>query len=596
MSKEKLIKKPSGEGKPSILNTVLPYVVSAVLTFVFLLAVFKLDLNKILIPFQYSGDYLFTSSAVKGIIENGWYFNNPFLGTPTGQIMFDYPNSDVLNIILIKIITLFTHNWVLVINIYFLLTFFFTAFTSLYVFKKLGITTPVSIAGSLLYAFIPYHVMRGVGQLFLSAYFMIPLAVLVLLWLFEDIPPFYKKNKKGKIAFSLFEKRGLISTVTCLFISCSGVYYSFFVIFLMFIVSMILLVRKKKLKNIAVTICLIALIGLGVIANLSPSIYYQKNKGPNPITVRNAISSEIYGLKIIQMLLPIDTHRISKLNKFKEVYSESGFIINENRCASLGLYSSLGFIVLIFALLGGFGGLLLQNLSRLNASCLVLALVGGFSSIIAFIFPQIRAYNRISIIIAFFSLLAFLMFIDKAFVFLREKSLNKLAYSALLLILIFGIYDQTSREFIPNYEFNQKEYESDRSFVFNIEKSVPTGSKIFQLPYMYFPEHPGIVKLCDYQLFRGYLHSKNLFWSYGAIKGREGDLLLKRMSSLPVDVLLKEIAKKGFNGVYINRLGYEDSGAGLEKEIINVLGAQPLVSLNKNMVFFNMLDYNKKLK
>ena len=46
---------------------------------------------------------------------------------------------------------------------------------------------------------------------------------------------------------------------------------------------------------------------------------------------------------------------------------------------------------------------------------------------------------------------------------------------------------------------------------------------IFQMPYRPFPEAPALGAIADYDLFRGYLHSDDLRWSYGIVKGRGED-------------------------------------------------------------------------
>jgi len=37
------------------------------------------------VPSTYTGDGLGYSAGFKGIIDNGWFFENPYLGMPTGQ-------------------------------------------------------------------------------------------------------------------------------------------------------------------------------------------------------------------------------------------------------------------------------------------------------------------------------------------------------------------------------------------------------------------------------------------------------------------------------------------------------------------------------
>ncbi len=56
--------------------------------------------------------------------------------------------------------------------------------------------------------------------------------------------------------------------------------------------------------------------------------YYVK-KGDDPSAQRGPAESEIYGLKITQMLLPTTGHRIRHIAKFKSKYDSSAPLINK---------------------------------------------------------------------------------------------------------------------------------------------------------------------------------------------------------------------------------------------------------------------------
>ena len=53
---------------------------------------------------------------------------------------------------------------------------------------------------------------------------------------------------------------------------------------------------------------------------------------------------------------------------------------------------------------------------------------------------------------------------------------------------------------------------------------------IYQLPYHGYPEGGFQNDMWDYHLLVGYLHSDKLKWSYGSVKGREGDSWIKKQS------------------------------------------------------------------
>ena len=109
--------------------------------------------------------------------------------------------------------------------------------------------------------------------------------------------------------------------------------------------------------------------------------------------------SEIYGLKIIQLLLPIPDHRVSFLSEISKAYHTTAPLVNENAIASLGFVGSIGLIIsLIVIFLSIFNNSILsknnnlkliQKLSAFNLAAVLLATIGGFGTVFAYlIFPQ----------------------------------------------------------------------------------------------------------------------------------------------------------------------------------------------------------------
>ena len=160
--------------------------------------------------------------------------------------------------------------------------------------------------------------------------------------------------------------------------------------------------------------------------------------------------------------------------------------------------------------------------------------------------------------------------------------------------LALRVYDQGKIK-ETNAAGNKRLYQSDQLFVQAIEMVVPENSMIYQLPYKQFPETPNINKLTDYDLFREYIHSNSLKWSYGAIKGREGDNWLKAVSELPLESMIQKIALAGFKGIAFDRVAYLDNGTELENKISTILDQKAIVSSMGDLVFFSLTDYYENL-
>jgi phosphoglycerol transferase len=211
--------------------------------------------------------------------------------------------------------------------------------------------------------------------------------------------------------------------------------------------------------------------------------------------------------------------------------------------------------------------------------------------------PQVRAYNRISIFLSFFALLAVALWLDGI---LRQQAASRrrqvAAHVMLAAATVLALGDQVGPRMLPDYEGVQRQFASDAAFVRQIEMKVPHGAWIFQLPFTPFPESPPVSRMQDYDLLRGYLHSDHLRWSYGTVRGREGNAWLQETAAKPVDELLETLVWAGFSGVYIDRHGFDDNGERIENRLHDVLQEDPILSGDQRLAFYNLAEYRVRLE
>jgi phosphoglycerol transferase len=156
-------------------------------------------------------------------------------------------------------------------------------------------------------------------------------------------------------------------------------------------------------------------------------------------------------------------------------------------------------------------------------------------------------------------------------------------------LVVLGLLDQTTSSFVPKYADIKADFESDRDFVHQIEATMPDQAMIYQLPLVDFPEHPVEQQMPDYQLFRGYLHSTELRWSYGAMKGREIEEWNKKLESLLAGQKIAVIRREGFSGLYIDTFGFP-KGDPIVQNFQALLKRAPIISRNGRLAFFSLRD------
>ena len=576
--------------KNNLKKNIVACSITILLCIILLIWVMRLWNNDLGIPIGYSGDGLFYGVMIKGMIDNGWYLNNKYLAAPVGlHLHYDFSlGADSLHYLFIKFISLFSSNWAVIKNIFIFLTFPLAALSSLLVLRILSLSYACAIVGSLLFTFLPYHFIRAPGHTFLASYYAVPLAILLALWVYSKDPPLLKFNKKS-----------VACIIICLLLSSSGMYYAFFACFFIIVAAISNRSTTKNYRKLISAGLLVIIICGGVLINISPSLYRRhKHKEDKLAFIRKPAAAEIYGLKISQLIFPINGHRLSSLEKLKNRYNLSAPLVNENYTTSLGIIGSLGFLLLLFRIIGcnkklfsnEQGSELMSKLAILNISAILLATVGGFSSVFSYtILPIINAYNRISIFIAFFSLTAFFLFLES---FFKKCSKKRLSTGIQIVILIIGVLDQTTTYYGTRHASKER-YVNDAEFIQKLETILPANAMVFQLPYVPFPEYPSVYKMPDYEHFIAYLHSKTLRWSYGVLKGSQEDRWQKEVSSKPVNEFLEEISTKGFSGIYLNRSGYVDQGALIEAKLSLLLNIKPQVSSDNRLVFFDISGYNE---
>jgi hypothetical protein len=564
------------------------------------------------LPFAYRGDALLVLANIKTILEQGWYTGTPLLGAPFGQQLYDYPvlNGNNLHVLVIKLLGLVSQDPALVANLFFLLTFPLAAVTSFFVMRTASVSAPVASVCSLLFAFAPYHFVRGEWHLFLAAYYTVPLSAYLVLSVLGD-RPLFRRRPSGLAPLSLLSARSLATCALCAVVASASLYYASFTIALVLASGLVTALARRSLRPAVTAAAVTGLVAIVLLSSFAPTFVYHARHGSNPaVASRTASESELLGLKLTDLLLPSEHHRLAPLASVGDRYRTTTPLPAEGD-QSLGTVASIGLVALVFSLLaaairgsdrrgpGRFG-----NVAVAAFAAVLLGTTGGVATLFGYLVaPQLHAWNRISIFIVFFSLLGVGLVLDRVRARARRRGLGaRLAFVSLLLAtLVLGVLDQTSRSFAPDFAGIAEAYGSDAAFVAEIERRLGEGAIVYQLPYLTFPEAPGAAAgrgrpsadLHDYDHMRGYLHSASLRWAYGGMRGRPADWGYALVGLRPVP-MLDALVASGVDGLWIDRSGYDDSGRALESELAGALRQAPLVSPDQGLSFFDLRVYRRR--
>lgn len=595
--------------KNKIITAILEYGILVLLITVFLyfiLGIKEADLVHYPINYHAGGDAMTTLVTAKSMEQNGWIYKNPYIGAPYNGDNYDAVTMELLLSFIEKIFVTLTRNWILGYNLFYLSGYYLIGITALYSLKQLKIDSIIAVPLAVIYAFAPYHQERGTGHLYLGMYFMIPLMVLYACRLLKEEQLF----SKGKRIFGR-KRQGWITwpnaaRIVCLMcMALTGIYYTYFCCFFFCVVILIKLlnypygdVRKKGFITKTVRglwadirqslLCIFVMIVTLVTAAVPNLIYWSQNGRAEAIAKKGNEGAEIYALKIVQLLLPTSNHRILFFHKVRNFYQVVYPLVNENGSAALGVFMAIGFVILCMALF------MERKLSKesnirivslLNLAALLFGTIGGYAVIISFFTGAIRAYNRLSIFIAMFSLITMGTILQSLFV--RWKKRWWLGFGMVFLLLC-AIFDQTKPDETWAYQADVDLYNKDAAFISAIDDIENDGAMIYQYPYMKYPENGGIVNMMDYSHLVGYLHSDNLKWSYGAVEGRTGGIWQAQLNEKTIPEQLKVLRETGFSGIYVDWHAYlPDERTAMEKIFQKEIGDPEVTDADDQRVYYS---------
>jgi phosphoglycerol transferase len=560
------------------------YWMAALLALVGAVLVYSLDLRSFdfLVPFMYASDSLQYLAVFRTVLTTGWYTEPTLLGAPFGATHYDFPFPDGLFLLFVSALRPFTSSPAIAFNLLFIGGFFLVPAAFFYAARKLGVPRPLAAVGALAYGFLPFHFLRT-PHLFYTLYFLPPLVVACAVMLGEpELAPLRKW---------LTWRKALLFVVT----GAAGVYNAFLLILVLGFAALVAAITTRESRRLAHGAVAVGLIACSTLANLAPNVLHRLRAGANPeVAVRTAGESETYGLKLAQLLLPHPSHPLMYLSAPGRVYGASAFV-TENHTSSLGLIGSAGFLLGLWWVFVRPGpsadglGRRIDLLAKSNGFLFLVATVGGFSVLFAvLVTPQLRAWNRASVIIAAMSLFVLLLAITRFVERVPSESLRarRAAVTAVPLLLVWAVDQAPQRATQPAAD--RENFAADARFIAQAAASVPPGSMVLELPYTGFPEWGVNYQEGSYGMVRPYLHDSSLRWSFGDMRGRPNDLWLRALSARAVASQVEAAARKGFAAVYVERRAYADHGAAAERQIAALLGPPVVVRSDGETAFYRI--------
>jgi hypothetical protein len=410
------------------------------------------------------------------------------------------------------------------------------------------------IAG-ILYGLSHFNFFRGLSHFSFTLSFILPPMLVVAWWIAASRRPLVQRT------------RLVIIAVVVLLAGAGNPYYAFIFLQALGWAVLFQILTQRNRENLIVGFATIAATLLSVLAWNFPALL-ARVRDPffiDPV-VRNYAGTELYALKLIDLFVPPGGHRLKALGGIGDDYAYSTALRGEMFGPYLGVVA-IGALVWMFVWCFSRAIKARASLRPAYAPMVLwLILLGGVGGLQAFAAINgvylFRGSNRYSVAI----LACALLFLTAALSRSKRLSAAPPVVVRLLaaVLLIVGLWDQLPaiRTDVVQQPIRAA-ITHDATFAKELEEALPRDAMIFQLPVVAFPEQPRVVEMSDYALFRPYLHTAYLRFSYGPLLNSREHLWCKTIAALPAAQLAAVLERAGFAAIYVNRLGYADRGAQL---------------------------------
>jgi phosphoglycerol transferase len=557
-------------------------------------------------PFALGGDASFYLMEVRTLGRFGSYLRSPNLGWPFGQSVHDLPQGvDNLHWLALKVLYTVSGTTGGAVNLFYVLSSLAVAAMTMVVLRLFGLRRWLALVITLLFVFLPYHFARGEGHILLSGYQLVPLGVLLAASLFGDHPPMVRRNEAGRTRIDWRNKRSWLVAAACVGLASTGAYYMMFSLGLVVVAALLSATTNERGKRLAPVVAagvIVVLTGFVFALNVAPTLTYLAKNGPNPgVASRSPSETELYGLRISQLFLPREQHRIGPLAKIAT--RSQGKVVPSEGGQQLGIIGAAGLAALLGAVvLAAMGKRLrppfdvLNRLGLLTLACIMAGTVSGFAIFISAAgMSYIRAWNRISVVIGFMALLAVGLLTEH--LLRRRPGVVWLAPMLAVGLLAVGYLDQTSAYDVPPYAAIHAEAQSTKAFFQTVADTVGPSGAVFTWPHVPFPETPDRGGTGAYDQALGYVHQPDLKWSYGFTRGRHPDYPLA-FEKQPASQWLTSVAAIGFRALVVDRAALQgkDAVPDVEPDVQSQLGAPIAVSSDGRYALYDLGAYAKKIE
>jgi hypothetical protein len=441
----------------------------------------------------------------------------------------------------------------------------------LLVARHLGCSLPWSFVAGLAYGLAPFIFAQSPHHVTVAHAWHVPLFLLVWRWAATE-PGLRFGTREFRAAVAIAVVTGL-----------QNVYWTNIFCQLTLLGAAVLALRTGSRSAMKPALAVIATAAAAfALMNVDTWTFRAVNGSNAGAVLREYKWLEIYGLKLVDLVVPPTTHHSQALAGFAAAHRAGAPLQDEGSYLGLVGLAALGLLVVTTV-----GDVVRRRADNIPMEAwwvlwtVLCFSTGGLNAILgAAGFTLFRTGCRYSVVI-----LAIALAFAARWLTDRDReatgdvgagaSVRSLAAAAALCLVI--LWDQVPRA--PTAAATAAiaaQVDSDREFVTRMEAALPSGAKVFQLPIMRFPEEPA-PGVPPYDHFRPYLYSQDLRFSFGSMKGRQREQWQQELGQGPLDKAVTVLKQLGFSAIYLNRNGFPDKGRQILDQLRELGHTQPRI-------------------
>lgn len=509
------------------------------------------------VPAAYSTETSVTQYLAASHREDGWFGTVSRAAAPFETAVSALPNADGFSLLLMRALAIFSDDPFVLLNLYLLAGFALCASIGYAVYRRLGLASPWAAAATLAFALLPMHFLR-VQQPFLTMYFSAALVGWLALEVVSENP--LDRSKP-------WARRALV-VFACVICGMCGMSYAMFGGLIIAAAGICTALDSRSAKPLRRAVLIISIIIAAVAVNLAPSGWSTLHGGSDSQSIAQ-VANTPESLSLTSMLLPRPDHLVSGLNELRAKYNGSMSPTSDVGDSALGLIGAVGLVLLLMTpFLGRWSDRVpsvVRQASGPTYAGVLFSTLGGLGVFLATLFfTEANTLARIVPFVAFFAILASLRLLQAFFERRQDTHPRTTPYVVALLLAGLCIVDQAGAGRGVKMQEQAAAFERDQRFFAAVENAVPAHSMILQLPLSPYPTSTLQPLPAAFDPYAGYLHTKTLRWSSGAIRGRIEERWQTLFDAFPLQEKMTALAALGFAGIVIDKHGYADPASTID--------------------------------